>query len=95
MLIDKGLLENDVVSLKLVSGEELIAKFSSETTEEIKISKPLTISLGPSGLGMMPWVFLGEKEVITLKKLHVLTIIPSKEEAAKQYLEGTTGIALR
>jgi hypothetical protein len=43
---------------------------------------------------MIPWVFLGDSETITLQKSHLFFVIPSKKDAADQYLQGTTGIAL-
>jgi hypothetical protein len=46
------------------------------------------------GLGMIPWVFLGKDSSITVSKSNTFFIVESKGEAAKQYLEGTTGIAL-
>jgi hypothetical protein len=47
------------------------------------------------GLGMIPWVFLGKDSSVTLAKRNTFFVVESKGEAAKQYLEGTTGIALR
>lgn len=94
MLIEKPLNAGDVVSVKLISGEEIIARLEEETDAYIKVSKPLTVTLGPQGLGMIPFVFLSAKDTITLKQSHVLTMSPSKKEAADQYMEGTTGIAL-
>lgn len=95
MLIDKGFSAGDVVSLKLVNGDEIIARFENETADEIKISRPLAITIGAQGLGMMPWMFLGEKDAVTLKRNHIFVMMTSKKEAADQYMQGTTGIALR
>lgn len=95
MLINKGFTLNDVVSIKLISGEELIARFEGETADEISISKPLLVTIGAQGLGMMPWIFLGEKETFSIKKSHFFTSVLSKKDAADQYMQGTTGIALR
>lgn len=95
MLIDKGFSENDIVSLKLVSGEEIISRYVSENNEEIKIANPRCVTFNGNGIGLIPWVILGEKETISIKKSHVLVYIPSKKEAAQQYLEATTGIAIR
>jgi hypothetical protein len=94
MLIEKPISSGDVVSLKIVNGDELIARYEGETVDEIKINRPLALSAGPQGLGMMPWIFLGNKETITIKKSHVFVMVPSKKEAADQYMQGTTGIAL-
>ena len=46
------------------------------------------------GLGMVPWVLLGDKDTIVLNKNHVFAMVPSKKDAADQYVQGTTGIAL-
>jgi hypothetical protein len=94
MLLEKPISSGDVVSIKLISGEEIIARFEEENSETIKIYKPLTISLGPQGLGMIPFIFLGNKERITLKHQHIIAMLPSKKEAADQYMQSTTGIAL-
>jgi hypothetical protein len=94
MLLSKPLVQGDVVSLKLVNGDEIIARLEEETDKTIKISKPLAITVGAQGLGMIPWIFLGDKDSYTLKQEHVFVIVPSKKDAADQYMQGTTGIAL-
>jgi len=94
MLINKGFTKGDVVSLKLVNGDEVIARFEEDTADSIKISRPLAITIGAQGLGMIPWMFLAETETFTLNKSHVFTVVPSKPDAANQYLEGTTGLAI-
>ena len=95
MLIDKGISQGEVISIKLVNGDEIIGRSDSENNDEVKIERPLAITIGPQGLGMMPWMFLGSKDIVTLKKQHVMAMMPSKKEAADQYMQGTTGIALR
>jgi hypothetical protein len=95
MLINKGFSSGDVVSLKLVNGDEIIARFEEETTDTIKVSRPLALTMGAQGLGMIPWLFLGETDTFTLKREHVFVMVLSKKDAADQYMQGTTGIALR
>ena len=95
MLIDKGLSTGDIVSIKLSNGDEIIGRLESESVNEVRIERPLAITLGPQGLGMMPWMFLSAKDVYTLQKIHIYAMQPSKKEAADQYMQGTTGIALR
>jgi hypothetical protein len=43
---------------------------------------------------MIPFLFLGDKDTVTLKQSHILAMSPSKKDAADQYMQGTTGIAL-
>lgn len=94
MLIQKGLSSGEIVSLKIANGDELIARFDEETNDTIKISKPLAITMSAQGLGMIPWIFLGEAETVTLQKVHVFATVLSKKDAADQYRQSTTGIAM-
>ena len=84
----------DVVSLKLINGDEIIARLDTDDHHGITVTKPLAITVGPQGLGMMPWIFLGNKVTVTIKREHIFVMVPSKKDAADQYMQGTTGIAL-
>jgi hypothetical protein len=95
MLISKGFSNGDIISLKLINGDELIARFESETADDITIDRPLALTMSREGLGMIPWMMLGDKSSITLKKSHVFAAVSSQKDAADQYMQGTTGIALR
>jgi len=95
LLINKGYKSGDVVSLKLINSDEIIARFEEETDTTIKINRPLALTMNAQGLGMMPWMILGSDEFITLSKTHVMAISASKQDAADQYIQGTTGIALK
>lgn len=46
MLIDKGVSVGEVITLKLTSGEELVAKLTEETATYYKLSKPMVIGMG-------------------------------------------------
>lgn len=94
MLINKGFSAGDVVSIKLINGDEIIAKFEKDDTDTITVSRPLALTMNGQGLGMIPWVFLGKDAAITIDRRNTFFVVESKGEAAKQYLEGTTGIAL-
>lgn len=94
MLINKGFSSGDVVSIKLINGDEIITKFESETADSVTITRPLALTMNGGGLGMIPWVFLGSNDKVTVSKAHMFLMVTSKAEASKQYLEGTTGIAL-
>lgn len=88
-------MDGSVVSLKLVNGDEIIARFEGEDEKTIKINRPLALTMGAQGLGMIPWLFLGDTETFTLKREHVFVMVLSKKDASDQYMQGTTGIALR
>jgi hypothetical protein len=94
MLLSKPIAEGDVVSIKLINGDEIIARLEKDDNNGITINRPLALTMSGGGLGMIPWVFLGDKDTMTLKKEHVFVMVPSKKDAADQYVQGTTGIAL-
>lgn len=94
MLLEKPITEGDVVSIKLINGDEIIARLEKEDQSSVTINRPLALTMSGGGLGMIPWIFLGNKETITLKREHYFVMVPSKKDAADQYMQGTTGIAL-
>jgi hypothetical protein len=94
MLLKKPITQGSVVSIKILNGDEIIARYENEDADTVTINRPLALTMGQGGLGMIPWVFLGDSETITLQKSHLFFVIPSKKDAADQYIQGTTGIAL-
>lgn len=92
--MQKPITQGSVVSLKLINGDEIIARYDGEDDSIIKVNRPLALTMGAQGLGMIPWVFLGDTETYSLKKDHVFVMVQSKKDAADQYMQGTTGIAL-
>jgi hypothetical protein len=94
MLLSKPIATGDVVSIKLINGDEIIARLETDDHNGITIDRPLALTMSGGGLGMIPWIFLGDKSTVTLKREHVFVMVPSKKDAADQYMQGTTGIAL-
>lgn len=96
MLIDKGVTPGEVVTLRIVSGEEVVAKLVEETETSYKISRPMTITLSGQGIGMMPFVFTTPPDKnLEINKSTVTMISPTELNFADQYISGTTGIDLK
>lgn len=95
MLIDKGVTVGEVITLKLTSGEELVAKLVEDAITYYKVSKPMVIGMGPKGPGLMPYLFTvhPDKEVKLLKTTIVLAEA-TDADFAKQFIESTSGIKL-
>ncbi len=95
MIIDKGVAVGEVVTLKLTSGEELVAKLVEESDNYYKISKPLVLGHTPQGPGLMPYLFtVSPDKDIKLLKSAVTVAEASDKQFADQYLQSTTGIKL-
>jgi len=95
MLIDKGVTAGEVITIKLTSGEELIARLVEETPLQYKLSKPLVLTASAQGIGMVPYLFtVSPDRDIPLNKTTVTVAVPSEKSAADQYTKSTTGIQL-
>ncbi len=95
MLIDKGVTEGEIVTIKLTSGEELIAKLVEDGPVYLKLSKPLVLSMSPQGIGMVPYLFtVSPDKEIKLFKATITVIEATDKPFADQYIQGTTGIKL-
>lgn len=95
MLIDKGVSVGEVITLKLTSGEEIVAKLSGETDSYYKLSKPMVIGMGQQGPGLMPYLFTvsPDKDIKLLKQ--TVTVAEATDKVfADQFVQSTTGIAL-
>jgi hypothetical protein len=94
MLIQKSDYEtDDIVTIKLMSGEEVIGKYVKSDDISITLDKPLMLAMSQKGIGMAPILMTVNPET-TLKfnKLAVIVQAHSDEEVAKQYIYQTTGI---
>jgi hypothetical protein len=99
MLIDKPIVKNDVVTIKLLSGEELLASFQEEKDGNYIVDKPVHLvqsaqADGQMGVQFLPYVMTSAGTSFGINKALVVTICPTAEPAAKMYLEQTTNIAM-
>lgn len=95
MLIDKGVSEGEVITLKLTSGEELVAKLVEDGAAYYKLKNPQVIGMGPKGPGLMPYLFtVDPSKEIKLSKTTVTVAEATDKSFADQFIQSTTGIAL-
>jgi hypothetical protein len=95
MLIDKGVSEGEVITLKLTSGEEIVAKLVEESATYYKLKNPQVIGMGPKGPGLMPYLFtVDPSKEIKLLKTTVTVAEATDKSFADQFIQSTTGIAL-
>jgi hypothetical protein len=94
MLIQAPLKQNDIVTLKLLTGEEVIANFESEVDGDVTISKPLVIAANAEGMGLIPWVMSSMPSSIPISKESIIAFMPTAADVAKQYAEITSSIKL-
>ena len=74
------------ITLKLVSGEEVIAKFKTLTSDYISIEKALVLMQGPQGLAFGTFFSTAEqKEPININKDKITSIANINDKIKNEY----------
>lgn len=95
MLIDKGVTVGEIITIKLTSGEEIIAKLVEETPMQYKLSRPMVLTAAHQGIGMAPYLFtVNPDKEVKISKVSVVVAEATDKTFADQYIQGTTGIKL-
>lgn len=78
--------EGNLVTLKLVSGEEVIAKFKSINVDYISIDKALVLMQGPQGLAFGTFFSTAEqKEPINICRNKITSIANINDKIKAEY----------
>lgn len=95
MLIETPYKVGDTVSLKLSSGEEIIARLEEESSTHYTLHKPMVLIANQQGLGLAPFMFsVSPDSKFKINSSIVTCVLKTEVELAKQYTSQTTGIAL-
>lgn len=95
MLINKNYNENDVISFKLSTGEEIITRYVRQDSDIYYVTKPTVLMMGQQGMGMMPFMFTVDPDAeYAIPKNNILVHAATDVEIAKQYLSKTSGIVI-
>ena len=92
---------NDVKVLKLITGEEVIARVSKEHSNLLTLEKPMTLqmippntSTGQVGFALVPWIKAAKNDKVTISIEHVLVTDEASSQTEKNYLQVITGLSL-
>lgn len=85
--------QGDVVTIKLLSGEEVLGKFVSQCDTSITLDKALMIAMTAKGPAMAPvLITVDPDKPLEFAKSGISIIAPTQLEIANQYIYQTTGI---
>ena len=92
---------NDVKVLKLITGEELIARVTEEKNNLITLEKPMILQMlapttptGQVGFALIPWMKAAKNEKVTISTEHIIAEDEGSEQTQKNYLQLVTGLSL-
>ena len=91
---------NDVKVLKLITGEEVIARITEEENNLVSLKQPMTLqmlpptSTGQVGIAVVPWMKAAKNEKVTISTEHILVEDEASDQSEKNYLQVVTGLSL-
>ena len=87
--------ENEVYTIKLNSGEELITRIKSYDNGFIVVDEPVAIAPSQKGMGLVPSLFTGDPSAESRINVNSISIYALTEDNIKmKYIEATTGIQI-
>jgi len=93
VLVTNKYAKDDIVSFKLVNGDEIVGRIVDETSDNYTINKPCTVMPSQQGLGLIQSLFTGDlNKTVALEKKHVMMHAPTIRDVENHYIKTTTGI---
>ncbi len=102
MLIEKKSVKaNDIVTFKLVSGEEIVGKLVSLEFGTLVVNKPIVVAMqmvGPqqASLGFLPFMAAANDDATLTFQPHAYLITPvlAREDVATGYINATSSLVV-
>ena len=94
MIIQTPYKVGDIVSIKLSSGEEMVATLDKEEKDQVILKKPLMLVAGKDGgMGLAPFMFTVDQDArFTVKLNSIICIVKTAKDASSTYVQSTSNI---
>ena len=93
MIQNKKHEEGDIVAIKLVTAEEVIAKVVEDSADSIKVIKPMMLVHTPKGLAMSQFMMMQDvKDAVELQRSNIVAMTKANSVASGQYSQTVTSI---
>lgn len=99
MLVSK-INKNDVVTIKLVSGEEVIGYYESEDDNNVMLRKPVVpVPTGNQSMGLAPYIMSSDyltagNGVVPFNRSSITTTLSTSKQFRDVYVQQVSGIDL-
>jgi hypothetical protein len=95
MLIETAIKDGDIVSFKLSSGEEIVARLKSQDDKSYTLLKPMVLIMQQQGMGLAPFMFSVSPDAKFILQVNSISCVAKTEdEIAKQYTASTSNIQM-
>lgn len=96
LITPKNLDTGAVVTLKLLGGDEVIARLEQpydKGQETLRLIKPQVVMMAQQGFGLVPFILTSEEQTVEIAADFVMVVSKTMKQVADKYLEQTTGLA--
>jgi hypothetical protein len=94
MLIETPYKINDIVTLKVIGGDEIIGRLTA-VDGSVTINKPHVVMMGQQGFGLVPYIMTAGPDVkVDFKSEHIFSLVKTYEPVAKEYIKQTSGLVI-
>lgn len=83
----------DIVTIKLLTGDEIMGKFVEDSMGSITLDRPVMLAMTQKGPAMAPVLLTVNPDIkLTFNTQTIMVMAESDAEVGKQYVFQTTGI---
>ena len=95
MLMQRPKKKCSVISIKIITGEEIIARLEEEGDTGLKVTKASVVAPNPNGgLGLVPWMMSSAPDKITINNTSIVAYSATVDEIADKFTEATSEIQI-
>lgn len=85
----------NIQSIKLCTGEEIIAELISDSETTVSVMRPMTVAMGPQGPVLMPTMITADiKTAMVVQRNNVVMQAPTDAAVQATYTQAVTGLAI-
>jgi hypothetical protein len=93
MLVPKSYQPNDIITLKLVNGEELVARYMDKTVTHWILERPLMVMASNQGVALIQSLISADiNKNVEINSEHVIMHSQTVQQMVDHYIQTTTGI---
>lgn len=88
-------LRDEILTFKINSGEELIAKVLEVYDDYMMLGMPVSVAPGPQGMNLMPSFFTADRDESVRINTSAIAMVAQTDDGVKvKYIEAVSGISV-
>jgi|TARA_R110001606_G_scaffold90835_2_gene202999 hypothetical protein len=95
MLIETKYKVNDIVTIALPGGQEVLGKLTNETETHITLTRPLTIAFSQQGVTFQSFTVTGASEgEVNIYRDKIIAMMKTNDDTTQGYRAATSGLVV-